>query len=127
MAEKALTTYRPVSSVHNTVIAQWATLVTGDTSEPWAGGDYTDKSVHVFNSDFTGGGSVSVQGSNDPRVITDPANADWVILKNDAGAACTYSADDKFDVIVAPMYFTRILVTGTVAGVNVAMCGRRIK
>lgn len=114
----------PNKDVKDVVVVEYV-VATGDTTQPWAGGDYTDKSVHLH--EYTGTGSIAVQGSNDPRAaIGDGSTAKWVTVKNDAGADCSYTADNKGDVLVQPYYFNRLLITGTATG-TVHFCGRRIQ
>lgn len=47
----------------------------GSSRHPFA----KDKSFHAI---LTGTATVVVEGSNDPRVITDPANAVWISIRD---------------------------------------------
>lgn len=129
MAVREVVKTQPDASVLNTMVATWEGLATGDTGKSFAGGDYTDKTIHVFG-DFTGGGSVSLQGSNDARANPSHpshASASWVTCKDDGGAAITFSATNSGALVATNYYWNRITVTGTVADVDVGLCGRRIK
>jgi hypothetical protein len=57
---------------------EWDTLANGDVGEAYDSARYSDKTVQVFGT--FGGATVTLQGSSDPRVETDLANAIWVTL-----------------------------------------------
>lgn len=89
-----------------------------DSMTPVYVGDLTDLCVQTFGV-FTGGGSVTLQGSNDPRVLTDPANAAWQTIGSAISAAALSA------VGLVPQYL-RIIGTGTVTGVSVVISGKRL-
>ncbi len=67
----------------------WAAMAASVNGQAWECSNYPDKTVQCFG---TFGGTVTMQGSNDPRVITDAANAVWFSLTDKYGNAITFTA-----------------------------------
>ncbi len=57
-------------------------LTASENGNPFEYAKLADKTVQMFG---TFNGTVTMQGSNDPRVITDPANAVWAALTDHQG------------------------------------------
>ena len=87
MAIKPLTSenYYPVQYL------TWAALANGDTGEPYQSAKLSDKTVQVFGT-FGTGGSLKIEGSNDPRVISAPSSAVWVDLTDTTETTIVFSA-----------------------------------
>jgi hypothetical protein len=60
-----------------------------------------DKTVHMFG---TFGGTVTLQGSNDPLAITSPSTASWFTLTDNFGNAIAYSSATLATIAQAPLY-----------------------
>ena len=70
----------------------WAALANGDVGSPLQRASmYADKTVQVFGT-FGAAGSVTIQGSNDPRAVSDPANAVWFTMTDAQGNALVITA-----------------------------------
>lgn len=59
----------------------WANMANGDSGDPLSFAGHADKTVQIFGT-FGSGGSVTFEGSNDPRVVSDPNNAVWYTLED---------------------------------------------
>lgn len=86
-------------------VANWAGLTGGDTGQPMAASNLADKTVQVFGDIVT---AVAIQGSNDPRVLTDYQNdaetAVWEILIDNFGDALSFNANGLSLIAQAPRY-----------------------
>jgi len=114
---------QPVNSIMQVQVYTYAAMVAADTGAPLAIGDLSEVTVQAYGN-FTGGGSIKLQGSNDPRVITDSANAVWFDMNDSAGALSFSAAGAK--LAKESPYFVRPVVTGTVVGVQLAISGKRM-
>lgn len=122
MTQRDYTTTNPEQSLRNTVIAVWTGFLgAADSSNVWAGADYADKTVNAYG-DFTGGGSVKLQGTNDPL----QAAASWIDLTAVGGGALTFSAPGM-KVMAENPYYIRCVPAGTLAGAAIAITGRRVR
>lgn len=89
----------------------WYPLANGDTGEPLQKAAHlSDKTMQVFGT-FGSGGSVTMQGSNDPRVMTDPSNAVWFTLVDPQANAITKTSAAGEAILENPRYI-RPTVTG---------------
>jgi hypothetical protein len=70
-------------------VVTWASMAASVNGEPFEYSKFTNKTLQVFG---TFGGTVTIQGSNDPRVLTDPGNAVWATLTADGTNALTFTA-----------------------------------
>lgn len=86
--------------------------------------NHQDKTVH-FYGDFDGA-SASMYGSNDERVITDSANADWVLLVDAQGNVMTKSAP-AMELVIDNPRFIKCEVSGGSGStsINVVMCAKQ--
>lgn len=124
MAELTFTNLQPVEGLFNTILAHYPVITSSDTHKPWAAGDYSDKSAHIFGG--AGAGNIIVQGSNDPRVVSDPGSAVWVTCKDTADADMSYAAaTGGRGTIRDNFYFNRVSTSGAVTAGQAAFCGRR--
>lgn len=122
MAEIAATQHRPVGSVQDAKIYTYAALTGADTTKPLAVGDLSEITVQMYG-DFTGGGAVKIQASNDPRVTSDPGNAVWFDATYDGSNGLSLAAAGMKNLHEHP-YYIRAVPSGTLAGVNVAVSGK---
>lgn len=130
MAELKPTRIKPDTSLFDTTIVVWEDITSAaDTAAPIALGDHADKCVQIL--DTAGTGNILIQGSNDPRVLSDPVNADWVTCKNTADADMTFAAATPtagFGTIRDNFYFIKFAMSGgTVTGGRVAINMKRHK
>jgi hypothetical protein len=96
----------------NVQIVTWTGLTTDDTGQPWYRADYSDKCVQVFG-DFGTNATVTLQGSNDPRVISDPANAVWFSLTDPQANAIAKAAAAGEQILENPVYIRPVVTSGT--------------
>lgn len=123
MPEIKPTQHRPVSSVFQGLVYTYGAITGSDTTAPIAVGDMSEITVQAYGN-FTGGGSVKIQGSNDPRVVTDPQNAVWFDATDSDGALSFSAAGAK--VLKESPYFLRAVPTGTLAGVLLAISAKKM-
>ncbi len=96
----------------------WSGLTTNDTGQPWPRADYSDKTVQIFGN-FGGTGSVSLEGSNDPRVISDPSNAVWFTLTDPSSTAITKTAAAGEQILENPKWIRPSVTLGTTPAITV--------
>lgn len=94
-----------------TKIITWGPLANTDTGLPLNVTNMADKTVHIFGT-FGSGGSVTLQGSNDPRVITDPNNANWQTLTDPQGNAITKTSASLELLLENPRYIRPNVTAG---------------
>ncbi len=109
MAVVQYTTDTP-SGAQGMFVANWTGLTGGDTGQPMAFSNLADKTVHVFGDI---GAPISIEGSNDPRVIDDPDNAEWEILVDNFGTALSFSGSGISVIAQAPRYIQPNCAAGT--------------
>jgi hypothetical protein len=115
---------RPDTKLMQTFVQTYPAITGSDTTAPVAVGDLSELTVQAYGS-FTGGGSVKIQGSNDPRVISDSANAVWFDCTTDGTNALSFSAVGAKNMHEHPI-FIKAVPTGTLAGVLLAISGKRM-
>ncbi len=72
-----------------TLTAVWTAMGASVNGAPLEYSKFPDKTVQAYG---TFGGTVTMQGSNDPRVLTDAGNAVWFTLTDNQGAPITFTA-----------------------------------
>lgn len=128
MAALTATRLKPDTSLYETTVVRWDEITSAsDTVAAIAMGDHADKCVHVYGG--AGTGNIVIQGSNDPRVLSDPNNAVWVTAKNTADADMSFAAaTGGFGTIRDNFYFIRFAMSGgTVTAGRVAISAKRHK
>lgn len=83
----------------------WSNMANGDTGQPHSFAGHPDKTFQVFGN-FGVGGEVTFEGSNDPRVVTDPNNAVWFTL-NDPQTLPLVKTSPGGDLIIENPRYTR--------------------
>jgi len=95
-------------------ILTWV-LANGDSGQPFESGLMTDVTAQVYGT-FGTGGSLSMQGSNDPRVVTDYAagtsTAQWFPIEDNLGNAWTKTAAGGDIVLQSPRFLRPICTAG---------------
>lgn len=99
----------PSSSLGGLIKVQWSGLTANDVGQPMAFSNLADKTVQVWG---TFGGTVTIQGSNDPLVETDPNSAQWETLTNTLGEAASFTAHGMITLTEAPAYIRPIAGSG---------------
>jgi hypothetical protein len=101
----------------------WAALTTNDTGQPWEMLG-TDNTVQIFG-DFGSGATCTLQGSNDPRVITDPTNAVWFSVTDPQANAIakTSAAGEAF--LESPRWIRPSVTGGTNPAITVVLSSTR--
>ncbi len=97
----------------------WNGMDSADTGQPMPYGSYADKTVQTFG-DY--GAAFIIEGSSDPRIITDPDNAAWAPLTNNLGDALTFS-DEGISLISEAPQFIRPKGDGTYATGTIILTG----
>jgi len=95
----------------------WVLPTDADTGQPLEACFFNDKTVQVFGTAVT---SITMQGSNDPRVITDAANAVWFTLVDPQGTTIVKTSAFGETILENPRYIRPVLTTGT--DVTVILC-----
>lgn len=98
-----------VRNLVDTETVSWDSLTASDTGEPYEFAKFSDKTVQVFG---TFGGTVTLQGSNDPRVLSDPNNAVWATLTDVQASALTFTAAGIGTVAENPRFIRPSVGTG---------------
>lgn len=96
----------------NVQIVKWEGLTTNDTGQPWRRADHSDKCVQIFG-DFGSGATVTIQGSNDPRVETDPGNAVWFSVTDPQANAIAKTAAAGEQILENPLWYRPSVTGGT--------------
>lgn len=118
----AVVNYIPEKGVSTSMYITWI-LRQGDTGQPFECPTFSDKTVHFFG---VFGADVGLQGSNDPRVKTDPDNASWFNLIDPHSNVITTNAV-KGEVILENPRFIRPIVTGGDGNtlINIILCAKK--
>lgn len=91
-------------------VANWSGLTGGDTGQPMAASNLADKTVQVFG---TIGAAITIEGSNDPRVLSDPDNAEWEVLIDNFGSSISFTVKGLALIAAAPRYVRPNCAAGT--------------
>ena len=97
------------SSAPSVTVISWANLTGGDTGQPMKYQSFADKTVQAFG---TIGSAITMQGSNDPRVESDPDNAVWATLKDNLGEDLVFSEAVLAVIAQAPVYVRPSVASG---------------
>lgn len=86
--------------------------------------NHQDKTVHFYGT--FGGATASMYGSNDERAISDPDNAEWVLLV-DAQANVMSKTSAAMELIIDNPRFLKCDVTGGdgTTAVNIVLCAKQ--
>lgn len=116
-----------LSSVNkgNTQTVTWAGLTTNDTGQPWELSFYSDKTVQIFGN-FGGTASVTIEGSNDPRVTSDPSNALWFPLTDPGSNAITKTAAAGEQILENPRWIRPNVTLGTTPAITVIIQATKV-
>lgn len=87
----------------------WANLTNGDVGGELQFAGHADKTMQVFGT-FGAGGELTFEGSNDPRVLSDPANAVWFTM-NDPQTLPLVKTSAGGDLIIENPRFMRPRIT----------------
>jgi hypothetical protein len=98
------------SETGSNIVTNWTGLTGGDTGAPMPYSSFADKTVQCFG---TIGAAITMQGSNDPRVISDAGNANWFTLTNNLGASIAFAAAGGMLIAEAPLYIRPNCSAGT--------------
>lgn len=109
---------------NNTQVVTWSGLTTNSLGDPWLRNDYADKCVQIFG-DFGSGASVTIEGSNDPRVISDPSNAVWFTLTDPQANALTKTSAAGEQILENPRWIRPNVTLGTSPDITVIICATK--
>jgi len=121
MAIVPVTRISPMPPSTNTVGFSWV-LANGDTGQPIAIPDFSDKTMQIFGT-FGSGGSVTMEGSNDPRVISAPGSAVWFTLVDPQANAITKTSAGGEVILENPIWIRPNCTAGdgtTALTINIA-------
>ena len=82
-------------------VATWSNLAGLDTGQPFPYSNLADKTVQIFG---TIGAAITIEGSNDPRVISDPDNAVWEVLHSNFSDALSFTTAGMALIAEAPRW-----------------------
>ena len=105
----------------------WEGLATGDTGLPVKFAKFSDKSVHIYGT-FSGGTTVVLQGSNDPRANpdhADHASAVWTGLTDAQGNAISVTAAAIEQVLENPLWIRPSVASGSSDSITVSLVGKK--
>ena len=86
--------------------------------------NHQDKTVHFFGT--FGGATASMYGSNDERVISDPKNADWILLVDAQGNVMSKTSAAMERVIDNPRFLKSEVTGGDwTTSINIVMCAKQ--
>lgn len=109
------------------IYAKWVAVANGDKGQPLEAGEFADKTVQVFGT-FGSGGSVTMEGSNDPRVITDSSNAIWFTLADPQGNAITKTSAAGEGILENPRFIRPSCTAGDgTTSLTVIICAKRVE
>jgi len=99
----------------DTKVITYTAMGASDAGVAFEYSKHPTKTVHVTG---TFGGTVTIQGSNDPLGITTPASAVWATLTSDGTNALTFTATGLKNIHENPR-FIRVITGAGVADVDV--------
>lgn len=88
----------------------WEDLAMGDTGQPLELSGHADKTLQAWGV-YGSGGSIVIEGSLDPRVVTDPNNAVWFTFNDTLGVSMSRSANFG-DVLLPNARWMRPRISG---------------
>ncbi len=115
MAIKAFT---PITNIPNQAVIEWTGLAASDTGSPMKFSTFADKTVQAFG---TFGGTVTLEGSNDPRCETDAGNAVYAPLTDNLGNPIAFSSAGISLIAEAPVFIRPNCGSG-VTSVTIIIC-----
>lgn len=100
-----------------TRIVTWSGLLTIDSSQAVDMNNFSDKTIHIYGT--FGGATVTLYGSNDPRVAVDRAagtlfgskTASWIICKDNLDNNIAKTAEGG-DIVIENYLYNCVVVTG---------------
>lgn len=92
---------------------QWSNLVDGDVGDYVRTGNFPDNTVQFIG---VTGGTVTMKGSNDPKVETDISNSVWFDLTDPQGNVISSTSAGGKLVAEAPAYIRPEAGSGVTAG-----------
>lgn len=119
----AIITLGEEGGVNKTRYFSWSGLGMEDSGQPAECPSYMDKTMQVFG---TFGATVTMQGSNDPRVKSNPGSAVWFTLVDPHERNVSFTAAGA-EVLLENPRFIRPLVTGgdSFTDITVIICARK--
>jgi len=107
------------ASLHKTnegvVVVTWEGITENDDGAPVSLAAYPDKTVQAIG-DFTSGGAITMQGSND--------GTNWATLTNPRGDAIVLTAATQIEVIAEnPLFIRPIATAGSGVQMDVIVVG----
>jgi hypothetical protein len=110
----------------NTYRASWTLTTAAGTGVFLKQPGASDRSVQAFGT--FGGATCILEGSNDPRVETDPGNAVWSPLTDASTTAISFTAAGIEAVNENPLYIRpRLSVAGTGATITVSLVSKGVR
>lgn len=113
MANKAPELNRAFEGAQSVAQVKWV-LATGDVGLPISLTDFADRSVQVTGT--FGGGTVTLEGSND--------GTNWKTLRDPQGVALSFTTADIKQVMETTLYTRANLNGGAAVNVNIVMALR---
>lgn len=108
----------------NTQYITWTALTTNDNGDPVELNSFSDKTVQIFG-DFGSGATCTMQGSNDPRVLTDPTNAVWFSLTDPQANDIAKTAAAGEAILENPRFIRPAVTAGTSPAITIVLSALR--
>ena len=102
---------------HSAKTVTWGPMASGDTGQAYQMHS-TDNTVHGLSSAWDSS-TMTLNGSNDPRVVTAPASASWVEAKDNSNTGIAFTSDELSVMVVAPRYVQPVVSGGTATAITV--------
>lgn len=112
---------------NKSTIHTWTAIPNGDYGEPVKISGAPDKCVQFFGT-FGTGGSITFEGSNDPRVETNIGSSVWFALTDPQANAITKTAAAGEQVLENPVYVRpRVTAGDGTTAITVILCSKYSK
>lgn len=106
------------------VIYTWTAVPNADYGIPVKISGAPDKCVQIFGT-FGASGSITLEGSNDPRVESDIANSVWFPLTDPQGGALTKTSAAGEQLLENPVYIRpRVTAGDGTTALTVILCAK---
>jgi hypothetical protein len=115
------------NGLNGAVTSTWLALPADEVGQVITIPNHSDKTLDVWGT--LGGATAIVQGTNDPRALSDPDEAAWKTLDDHNGNSCSWSTSfpTYMPVLYPNAYYVRVKTTGGdgTTSVNFSLTSKR--
>ena len=120
-----MATFTKEASPTNLIYATWSAIANGQSGAYLESAEFSDKTMQIFGT-FGAAGSVTLEGSNDPRVITDSGNAVWFALIDPQGSTITKTSAAGEAILENPRFIRPRCTAGDgTTNLTVIICAKK--